>query len=101
MSRTFGETRNCAGCRFWSEMIAKCDGDGPVQAMCLGDGVLKSRYTTARQTCKSWKAGHLGAVDEPPNYGEAVRAAYAAEGGLSDGEVHNPHLPARLLRRRG
>lgn len=81
MSRTYGETRNCAGCRFWSEMIAQAIGGGPVQAMCLGEGALKGRYTTGQRTCDGWKSGHLGAIDEPPNYGEAVRAAYAAEEG--------------------
>ena len=80
MSRTFGETRNCGGCRFWSEMIARSI-DGPIEAMCLGEGPRKGKYTTERQTCDGWKSGHLGAVDEPPNYGEFVRAAYEAEEG--------------------
>lgn len=80
MTRAYGETKNCAGCRFWSEMIARCSG-GDVEAMCLGRGTMGRRYTTARQTCDHWKSGHLGAVDDPPNYGEATRAAYAAEEG--------------------
>jgi len=80
MSRTYGETRNCAGCRFWSEMIAQCHGGGPVQAMCLSDdGPLAGKYTSGRQTCSAWKSGHLGAIDDPPNYGEETRAAYEAE----------------------
>ena len=29
--------------------------------------------------CESWKSNHLGQIDDPPDYGEAVRAAYAAE----------------------
>lgn len=78
--RTFGQTKNCGGCRFWSEMIAQCQGGGPVEAMCLADGGEKSgKYTTERMSCGSWKSGHLGAVDDPPNYGEETRAAYAAE----------------------
>ena len=81
MSRTYGETRNCAGCRFWSEMIAKCEGGGPVQALCLADsGPFKGKYTTARQKCDSWKPGHFGAIDDPPNYGEETRKLYAREG---------------------
>ena len=76
--RTYGETINCGGCRFWSEMIARSYG-GPVEAMCLGKGPLKGKYVTARQTCNGWKSGHLGAVDDPPNYGEQTRAAYEAE----------------------
>ena len=35
--RTYGETRNCAGCRFWSEMLAQAIGGGPVTAMCLAE----------------------------------------------------------------
>lgn len=78
--RTYGETRNCAGCRFWSEMIAQCRGGGPVEALCLSDSSPHSgKYTTARITCDAWKSGHLGAVDDPPDYGEATRAAYQAE----------------------
>jgi len=78
--RTYGETKDCRGCRFWSEMIAMCNGGGPVQAMCLSDnGPRKGKYTSGRQTCEAWKSGHLGAIDDPPNYGEEVRAAYQAE----------------------
>ncbi len=78
--RSYGSTRNCAGCRFWSEMLAKADGGGPVKAMCLADGgPLSGKYVSARQSCNSWKSGHHGAVDDPPNFGEETRAAYAAE----------------------
>lgn len=80
MPRTFGETRDCNGCRFWSEMIAQSIGGALVEAYCLsGDGPLAGKYTRGRQTCSAWKSGHLGAVDDPPNYGEEVRAAYEAE----------------------
>lgn len=78
--RTHGETHDCAGCRFWSEMIAQSIGGGPTEALCLsGDGELAGKYVSARQSCEAWKSGHLGAVDDPPNYGEFTRAAYAAE----------------------
>lgn len=77
--RTYGDTRNCAGCRYWSEMIAQSIGCGPVQALCLSDGTLKGKYTTGRQTCESWASGHHGAIDEPPDYGEEVRALYSME----------------------
>lgn len=77
--RTYGETKNCAGCRFWSEMIARSHGGGPVEAMCLADGPQSGKYVSDRQTCVAWKSGHLGAVDDPPNYGEETRAAYEAE----------------------
>lgn len=78
--RTYGETKNCAGCRFWSEMIAQSIGGGPVQALCLADGgKLRGKYTSGRQSCDAWRSGHHGAVDDPPNYGEVSRAMYAAE----------------------
>jgi|GEM_PF-1153763 len=77
--RTFGETKDCAGCRFWSEMIAKSEG-GPVVAMCLeNNGPMRGKYTGARQTCAAWKSGHYGAVDDPPNYGEETQRLYAEE----------------------
>jgi hypothetical protein len=63
--RTYGETQNCAGCRYWSEMIARCNG-GPVEAMCINYvSPNNMKYTTARTTCGFWASGHLGAVDEP------------------------------------
>lgn len=63
--RTFGETKNCKGCRYWSEMLARSDG-GPVQAYCLSQtGPQKAKWTAGYQTCDGWKSGHLGAIDEP------------------------------------
>ena len=79
MARTFGETQDCAGCRYWSEMCAQVIGSGPVEALCLGPGEYAGEYVTERMTCDAWKCGHLGAVDSPPDYGEAVRATYARE----------------------
>ena len=82
MDRTYGATKNCAGCRFWSEMIAKSHGGGPVEAMCLVDaGPFAGKYVTGRQRCEAWKPGHYGAVDDPPNYGEETCELYAAEEG--------------------
>jgi hypothetical protein len=80
--RTQGQTRNCKGCRFWSEMIAQSIGGRPVEALCLAaGGPHAGKYTAGHVTCDSWKSGHLGAVDDPPDYGEATRAAYEAEAG--------------------
>lgn len=70
----------CETCRFWSQMCAQSLDGGPMEALCLsGDGPKAGRFVRATSSCSSWKSGHLGAVDEPPNYGEHVRAAYAAE----------------------
>lgn len=78
--RTYGDTENCAGCRYWSEMIAQALGGRPLEAMCLSsDGPLKGKYVTARQTCSAWASGHYGAVDDPPDYGEEVRRMYAED----------------------
>jgi hypothetical protein len=66
--RTYGETKNCKGCRYWSEMLAHCGADtgGSVAAMCLSpDSPKKGIYTTSWMKCDRWASGHLGAVDEP------------------------------------
>jgi hypothetical protein len=67
--RTYGETRNCKGCRYWSEMLAQALGGGPVQAMCLAPdtpaAAMRSKYTSGHMRCDAWASGHLGAVDEP------------------------------------
>jgi len=48
--------------------------------MCLSPaGPAKGKYTVGSQTCTSFAKNTHGAVDEPPNYGEAARAAYARE----------------------
>ncbi len=60
-----GAPKTCGSCRFWSEMIAKCSGSGPVQALCLADGPLGNQYTTERRTCPKWASGELGAIDSP------------------------------------
>lgn len=64
--RTYGETRDCKGCRYWSEMLAQCHGGGPVQAMCLSpSSPMKGKYVAGFQRCDQWASGYLGAVDEP------------------------------------
>ena len=67
-------SRNCAGCRYWSSMLAQCVGGGAVRAMCLAceDDRLRGeilrpyagKYTSCWQTCPSWASGELGAIDE-------------------------------------
>jgi hypothetical protein len=65
--RSYGETHDCKGCRYWSEMIAGCNGDGPVKALCLAPKPAPNhgQYMAAWQKCDAWASGHLGAVDEP------------------------------------
>jgi len=64
--RTWGATRNCKGCRFWSEMLAQCNGGGPIEALCISpDSPNRSKYMTGARTCASWQSGELGAVDSP------------------------------------
>lgn len=64
--RTYGDTKDCKGCRYWSEMIAMSNGPA-VQAMCLapGDAPKRVKYTFGRDTCIAWKSGFDGAVDDP------------------------------------
>lgn len=71
--------QSCNNCRFWSQMIAQSVGLSPIEALCLGEGKHRRRYTTGHMTCDGWKDDHFGKVDDPPDYGEAVRAAYAKE----------------------
>ncbi len=66
--RTQGQTKDCKGCRFWSEMLAKADRTtcGEVHAMCLNNESPKAmKYTGNYFRCDNWKSGHLGAIDEP------------------------------------
>ena len=63
--RSYGETNDCKGCRYWSEMIAKSDGGGPVQAMCLNSkSENSSKYTCGWNKCAAWESGEYGAIDE-------------------------------------
>ena len=63
--RTHGQTTNCKGCRYWSEMLAKAGYMG-IEAMCLNpDSAHMSHYTQATESCNQWAPGHLGAIDEP------------------------------------
>ena len=71
--RTYGETSNCKGCRFWSEMIAKSEGNGIV-AMCINSGSSeKGKYKFGSDKCESWKSGHYGAVDSPGGSEEIIK----------------------------
>lgn len=79
--RTYGETKDCKGCRYWSEMIAAYGG-GHDGAMCLApDGPKRQKYMSHWMTCDHWKSGHHGAVDEPSEngYGGDTMPLYEAE----------------------
>lgn len=77
--RTYGETRNCKGCRYWSEMLAQGHGGGPVEAVCLSPTSLeRGKYMAPSRTCADWASGHLGAVDEPGQDPDAYAAEAAA-----------------------
>ena len=63
--RTYGKTRDCKGCRWWSEMLDKIDA-GQVKAMCINSKSCKSMdYTGGSETCDEWENGKFGAVDDP------------------------------------
>lgn len=84
--RSWGETQNCHGCRFWSEMLAKDDGAG-ILAMCIAPtGPRHGKYTGKHVTCDAWQEGSMGAVDTPGGdpYGDAVTAlpAWFETGGM-------------------
>ncbi len=64
--RSWGGTRNCKGCRYWSEMVAQSIGGGPVQAMCLNQASPnRAKFTGPTRVCDQWAEGSLGAVDDP------------------------------------
>lgn len=63
--RSWGTTRNCYGCRFWSEMIARCDGGGPVLAACLAQTAGGIHYRPGTYSCNLYQEGSLGAIDDP------------------------------------
>ena len=83
--------RNCDGCRYWSDMIARAGGAttnprGDTEALCLSkDGPHAKQYTTADQTCASFARDTYGKVDSPPDYGEHARLHYAAQAELKHG----------------
>ena len=63
--RSWGETKNCHGCRYWSEMLAQACG-GPMEAVCLARKSPNSgKYTSKQTTCDAWEDGSMGAVDQP------------------------------------
>lgn len=77
-ARTYGASRDCRGCRYWSEMIAMSGPDtgGQLKAMCLNHrGPRGQAYMAARETCPAWASGHAGAVDEPGTTGREYEEA--------------------------
>lgn len=85
MTRTLGDTRDCEGCRYWSEMLAQAGAGtenprGDVEAMCLvAGGPHSHRYTVATDTCDHWAAGNFGAVDDRNNIGADPYAGQPSE----------------------
>jgi len=56
----------CNECRFWSEMLARSDGVGPVLAVCLcSDSKMEGEYTSGRSGCSAGKESVFGAIDQP------------------------------------
>ena len=71
--RTYGETKNCKDCRFWSEMIAKSEGSGVVAICISSDSKEKGKYKFGLDKCDEYKSGHHGAVDSPGESGEIIK----------------------------
>jgi hypothetical protein len=45
----------CDTCAAWSELIARSEGGGPVEALCLSNESPHShKYTTGRMGCDRW-----------------------------------------------
>jgi hypothetical protein len=61
---------NCEKCRYWSELVARSIGCGPMEAFCLCEtGSKKQKFTKETDTCESWKINSNGAIDDPSRSG--------------------------------
>ena len=48
----------CGTCMFWSERIAKSEGCGPIEALCLSEcGPHRQKYIKETHTCEFAQAG--------------------------------------------
>ena len=65
--RSYGESKDCKGCRFWSEMMAGTDANtGALRAVCLSmSSVQAGKWTIGSNSCAEYASGHDGAIDEP------------------------------------
>lgn len=65
--RSWGETKNCHGCRYWSEMLARGNDDNSeLVAYCLNrESPNSGKWVSKGTTCKAWKSGEFGAIDSP------------------------------------
>ena len=61
-------SKDCDGCKFWSERIAQSIGGGPVEALCLNqESMHKGRMV--HRGCDKYSPGR--AIDDPcPTAGE-------------------------------
>ena len=67
-------SRRCSACRYWSDLMGKAV-DGVTYAVCLSPyqkgsdnkavALYRGEYRAGDQSCRGWKSGHLGAIDEP------------------------------------
>jgi hypothetical protein len=74
-----GAKENCESCRFWSELVARAIGAGPIEALCLaGDSPNHENYVRGNDHCQAWKLNNHGAVDDPHCGSKAV-LLYAEE----------------------
>ncbi len=60
------KSKNCGGCRFWSEMCAQSLGCGPIEALCLSDNSPScGKFVTETHKCDAWKDSLGYAIDAP------------------------------------
>lgn len=73
----------CNQCRYWSEMLAMCDGGLPLSAMCLSiTSAKKGKYTYEHSmACPAFAGGReeVGAIDSPEYDIECARAQDAED----------------------
>lgn len=64
-------------------MVAQSIGGRDVEALCLSeDGPAKGKYVVGSQVCSAFAKNTRGAVDDPADYGEAARSAYAEQAAM-------------------
>ena len=88
--RTYGQTQDCRGCRFWSEMVAMVD-HRVLRALCLAKepAPMSLQYTHGLQKCDAWASGHLGAIDDPGDDPERYEwpEMNAMDAGIQDDDI--------------
>ena len=86
---------SCEGCMFWSQMIATCQGNGAVEALCMCPSSPKYQHYSWRG-CRFRQAGT--AIDDPAAPAEAKKEdpAYTSECARCGARLDSPSHRANM-----